>query len=1354
MSKIGQLSVALRNPALLTTERHIEALNALLLAGNNISSVRHALMQHQSFWKNFEGLEVENFYKDEDALLEERDLPALIQDTAHTRVLAGLKSAPEAVLAGLIEAADGRALRVKIAANLTNFGLTIPDENRQNFIRNEIVPDIQMQAQKTLLEKKIKQSTQNRDPQKILALLNAIDAGNNDEFIKAVKDLTPNISPASAAEMSWDGVGNLIKSDLAVECFLLNGANEFNTHYSIGRVDGKLNVVKKLQKDDVAFVQDLPDPYKRSIDPLKKDDINVIRGVLGEHYLKAYIAQQQKENIQLLTSIARSTEKGDLQYILKEENLDPGDKFLKHSVNDGRLQKYRHYAADRLLALKIAEGVSTKSLSMLADMENYQAFLTALDVNTDLGFAGDANRELRNAFVPAGYERIKVIIKTAAHIALNLRTGDIDKVSDFIADQDPNAFAKQYNTVFQVAAIEKELFEAYFNNPENLARAREQALVTVIKSKLVSMRTDQVAALAKSPDPEILKDHVAYVLGNPNTAANDLITDVAKGVGLLLLAHAKAEQIYREALDYDLDEADQYDLLLKNLNELSMDGVDDIDLIKTLPLPDQYNFQIKLATFLAKSCPADKIDSLNELARAKNTADFKSALVALGVTQNDWVNTDSMEAVQKSATARALALEINKASPIGAASRPELLKLLSSFPLSKQQALLARPDVIPTLLNATVPELGRILNVSANKLSANKALNAEYDRIILSKKIDNASLATILARLPFVELDEEKVNAINEYLTNNKNNFFENEELLDLLVNKIKVIIKLKPANIESFNEAFGVVEDINDLLLQHRNNNKLFEAIDALNPNDPKIPYAHFFASLSKEAELTTQQIENNLWDAFERANSRDELIRKIDNAADPLDPKLLDVLKKELTHEKYSELKRPFIQATFLDTTKSTQLLKKNEAVLKAQEERFQNIARADQNIRKELKELAKLEVVDWLNPAFQVATKQNAKALGSHFEKLAETCDIIVDQFKHQKDVVNEQLSNLPGHDELQRSYLSRDQKLAIKAHKEELLKQNKEIEAGYALYSGVQKVLNGSPDSETEFGQKGILQILEEAKEPNREIKFLGYASTYIDYPMDQKAQHLANEWKGKEVDSQPTVLSNAGKRYETAPDHLKVKPDFFREYTIGQKDNAGHFIEERGTNDLAPTRVDGKVEYKPSVKLTMNKFPVQQADPVATHNARVEFCMAMAAQLLASVDKSPSEKEPIVLSGSDPVKLRYLWTALMATGVSSKAIKVVSTAFNPGDYLKLIHGYNDKFEIAQNHSVSFRNHPAVKNMQKALAELKKDKSASQSEFKGMADNLTKIYKETLKDSKVLKETADDNATRPSTTKVVR
>jgi hypothetical protein len=1362
MSKNDDLINALQSPKLLTIDRHKEALNALLLAGNELSGIRKALIAHKHVWKKFDGLDDDNSYKDDDDLLAADGLSVFIQKTAKARVLAGLKTASEPVLSGLIEAATENDLRAKLvsdAANKTAFGLTIPDSTQTDLITDEVARDIQLQAQRALLEKKIEpfnRNSEQNDAKKILDLLTAIDEEDDVKFKAALTAL--NIRPTSAQKMTDADVGELIKSDLAVKCFEVNCHNIFDEHYS--PYAGDLKASDELKKDDAAFIAALPAPYGENIEATDANAIT-IKAILGERFLRDYIAANNDSV--LLKAIANTTKADQLTGLLKN-TLDRNDKFLKHSVYESILPVYRHLAAERVLALKIAEGVSIESLSMLVDAENHPAFLTVLKNSADLGFSSANEQELRTAFLPEGFNHIKAVIKAAAHVSLNLGTGNTNQVSNFIASQDAPFYASQYNTLFKVADAEKDLFNAYFEKPENLSQARQLALVNVVKAQLFDMTDEQVGRLANSPNADDLRGKVAGLPGLNNSAIKGLITKdtYAEGVGRLLRAHAKAEQMYREASASDLNDEANYASLIAKINKLDMGNSEVNALTNTLPLPDKHNVQVELTELLVRNLPEKKAASLNLVAKAKTLEDFKLALEQLGVNQHDWITANSMERVQKAALSRAIALKINEYSTIGAYSRPELLELLNTLPLAKQQALLADPSPIPAVINTrSLTELGQILHIPVSDLKGKKELIAEYDRIIFSKKIDNVIIGTILARQPGIELDEEKVRAINEFLAGNEDAFINHRNFITS-IESIKNIVK--PINESTFNEAFGlnaegseVSKNIGKFInIQHQFNIRVFMQIHALSHNASELPSAHFFATLSKGAELTADQMEHNLWAAFKDSTSKDDLIKKVkDNQTDALNSDTLRSLEEKLTVEKYNELKRPFNQAKFLDVNTSSQLIQSDAAVLREQSERLRKITEADQGVTTELNRLAKLDGANWLNPAFQSATKQNAKELEPHFKTLATTCDIIVDQLKHQKDVVLEQWLSLPTSEQLQSAHLTPPQKRAIENHRNDLYQQYQVIKAEYAMHSSLQKILNGNPDNETEFGKKGVLKLLEEAKDPKQEIKFLGYASTYKDYPKSEKAAHLEAGWVGKKADAIQSTMEITGNLYEATPDNLKVQPGYFREHTIGAGKAEGHFIEERGENDLAPHRVNGKVEYTPNVKLTVNKFPEEQrGNPSATHHARVEFGLAMAGKILAHYTKPPSPKEPIRIGGSDPVKLQYMWTALVVLGVDPKAIKVVSTVFDPDNHLGFFNRVNDTF-IVQGQQFDFKSNPTVKLMKKTLNELKQDKSASQNEMKDISEALMKTtqrYKQMLGDNKVLKEIDEDNKKRPPTTRL--
>lgn len=201
------------------------------------------------------------------------------------------------------------------------------------------------------------------------------------------------------------------------------------------------------------------------------------------------------------------------------------------------------------------------------------------------------------------------------------------------------------------------------------------------------------------------------------------------------------------------------------------------------------------------------------------------------------------------------------------------------------------------------------------------------------------------------------------------------------------------------------------------------------------------------------------------------------------------------------------------------------------------------------------------------------------------------------------------------------------------------------------------------------------------------------------------------------------------------------------------DSKGKFTEQ-----FSPLNKDVKSTYdglgevtKFPIKLyQINQFPKGSPTHPCT-DAKVNFAMIMATQILANLEKPPTKDRPLRLKGVNEEELKYIWTALRILGENTPfmkfgadAIKVSSPAFDPAKEAGYVYGY------ASNslHETVFKIDPhatAVKDHIKNLASVceqrfdPKDKIKADNAIQSMnnfKDNLNK-FKEEAKPSEEIK-----------------
>ncbi len=144
------------------------------------------------------------------------------------------------------------------------------------------------------------------------------------------------------------------------------------------------------------------------------------------------------------------------------------------------------------------------------------------------------------------------------------------------------------------------------------------------------------------------------------------------------------------------------------------------------------------------------------------------------------------------------------------------------------------------------------------------------------------------------------------------------------------------------------------------------------------------------------------------------------------------------------------------------------------------------------------------------------------------------------------------------------------------------------------------------------------------------------------------------------------------------------------------------FKKTGTEDGAEERVIGSFTEtfghekngEIPVKLSISKFPSD-----ASSEDKVDFAMRFAAQTLTDLKRTPSNKHPIYLRGSNPEVLKYIWTALMVLGdlsdkkFSQDAIvtQIPKEDFDPSAEIGRFNGRFSRYSSSSCAETVFRGH---------------------------------------------------------------
>jgi hypothetical protein len=354
--------------------------------------------------------------------------------------------------------------------------------------------------------------------------------------------------------------------------------------------------------------------------------------------------------------------------------------------------------------------------------------------------------------------------------------------------------------------------------------------------------------------------------------------------------------------------------------------------------------------------------------------------------------------------------------------------------------------------------------------------------------------------------------------------------------------------------------------------------------------------------------------------------------------------------------------------------------------------------------------VQPIHLFNPSFQNKAKSEAVAIKGTYLALKKECDWFVDELQRSTLILEGYLSSLRLADN---SYLEEfDDK--IKRLRKIIREELKEIERNRAIYEEAHKKLIS------------ILQAIDDAALGKQHYNYNGKGIKHGTCLIGEKPVIPGSE---DDVVSAEVTLSPPGYKPVVAPKPttvtiapsgphgflLEQKPqDGWMNYfdvthqTSGSVESFGRFT-ERCLPDVV-TSTNGELTRAPQSLFEVVRFPKaidaskSRADLT---EAKVNFAMALAAQILANLGTPPTKEKPITLTGEKADELSFLWTALIILGettphmkFNSEAIRVNSSTFDPSQEQGKYWG----FASNSLHEVVFKNaqlHTEIKPPKKAL-----------------------------------------------------
>ncbi|STX48726.1 interaptin [Legionella hackeliae] len=536
--------------------------------------------------------------------------------------------------------------------------------------------------------------------------------------------------------------------------------------------------------------------------------------------------------------------------------------------------------------------------------------------------------------------------------------------------------------------------------------------------------------------------------------------------------------------------------------------------------------------------------------------------------------------------------------------------------------------------------------------------------------------------------------------------------------------VEERAAEVEALHqEVLRVEEDV------HRREDELAHAeIPIENPRE----LARRKAITALKAKFA-RSIDDDLLTAISHATSNEDLAKL------GLDLKYLAVLEHDdylliadATDERLTQLQEERSEI-------KTELLERNyKAVLGENREKLRRIYNnlnkidtLDKGITNELNYLVQISPLHWFSPAFQASLKKNAHELAPHYERLAEGCNVVVDYLKPLSIELKHQFRSLPSIEEIEHLPENSPKRSDIESRRALLTRYLQRVQGQLDLYEPLYKLLNGDPAASNPLLRQGIRKTLKYAQDEKYSLKFSSFSSDYRDYSQEERALHLQAGYESNVEGNVTEISSNTGLAHYQVVE--SAKQNYFREHIINPDDQfCGYFIEDRAKNLDSPLYGDSLKGYRPSITITVSKFPQgpDSRDPQLIA-ARVQYALAVATHLLSEFVEPPTAKDPVIMRGPNPEELRYLWTAMVLVGkeVSGfqfppEAVAVASAVFKPGLEMEKTGfwgGWTTQWRANSCYETSFRGQPSVDIWLTGL----KEASRHRANFKGESDRIKKL-----------------------------
>ncbi|HAU0840538.1 TPA: interaptin [Legionella pneumophila] len=690
------------------------------------------------------------------------------------------------------------------------------------------------------------------------------------------------------------------------------------------------------------------------------------------------------------------------------------------------------------------------------------------------------------------------------------------------------------------------------------------------------------------------------------------------------------------------------------------------------------------------------LDALKALDGAKNLDKFKEVLGKLGITPADWVKDTDLKDMKQWARDRQFELEINRVSSLGSGAHSKLMSTLTQLPVEKQREILAKPQQLRHLMNAYeshVAEhyLGKNASGIAELLTENKRLEG-------FRAIHNAEVARVLANFkPEITLNDKQVAAINQALTTANSNPNTYTQVTDykILIDAIKT--QSGSVNQKDFYNAFNLNDNgtaftsstprKDEMSKQQQHNQHIYAEYNSTSNSGNKKLLA---VLLSIEKPVTfSKDIVNRFLRPLKDSETPQEYADRLfgENPTNPANKKFKDYLLRELTPTVFNEIKNDLRRQELLDTNPAHVM-----AAIKDLNTEFEAIKKITGPIRTnadKLKFINDIDPVHLYNPTFQGTARSKAAQMKDRYEGLSRDCELVVDQLRRQVIALEGHLKSLPKDGQFKAAGLTLEQKEEIKKLRTDLQTELDAVRKDLDFYKKIQGKLE-TIVKEVDVAAKGKMhyyynsegikrhppvsrdQIPPLPNVPNPSLR----SSTTATTGSNGRIQEFL---VGEKIPEGQIVVVDVS--HKTAPK------------SGAPVETIGRYTQDNNVPDQVTSK-KGEISKVPGSKFEILQFPTQvpppnppSGDPLV--EAKVNFSMAMAADILASLDSPPTKDKPIRLRGSNPEELEYLYTALVILGEKNPkfkfnrdAIEVNSAVFHPDNVKGRLWGFSSNSLYSQ------------------------------------------------------------------------